>query len=889
MSLIFGGGGGDARPQFSGLAIQTSTSSVPITILFGKNRLAPNILLQTDFQSHKQKQGKKGGGKGGGKGVTQYTYSATFQLGLCYGPCTDVVRVWKDQSKETNYANLGFSLFTGAANQAPWGYLTTAHPEYALGYPHIVHMDVANYDLGMSNVLSQHSFEVEGPLYNTQVGGTGDADPAQCVDKLINDPIYGAVGGQVNTIDLTNLLSTGAAATTGDSAFQTYCRALGFGLSPALITQEPASEILKRWTDLCNTAMVWTGAALRFIPRSSEVKTANGVTYLPNVPVCYSLTDRDFISGSDQDPITFDRVDPADAYNSVTLMVRNRSNEYNSIPAEWSDSGLIDQFGQKPTNAMDCKEVCEPAMGELMAALIGQRTAYIRNSYSFRLPVSYCRLEPMDILECYDPRWGTFLVRVRELEEDDEDQISVVADEYDGAGVGSAGPVSNVPITNTPVNTSVAPGPVNPPIIFEPPSSLSPTPQVWAAVSGGNGTTANPNWGGCYVWLSTDNITYVLIGKMESASKQGKLTAVLPTYGGANPDTVSTLRVSMAMSDSELDDATSANDAASGVTRSYVDGEILSYTDATLTGTDLYDLDDLYRGQYGTTIGAHAIGSNYALLDGAIFTQDLIDDYVGVLLYMKFQSFNIFGMGVEDISTVVAYTYTPTGAGFGTGAAGSPATPTGLAGSGGSVYCRLTWTANSTNDNVTGYQVWRATGSGQPFGSAVVIGTATGAATEYTDASVTELQAYTYFLRAVNIIGASVETAGINLTPTASTAPTPFGFGFTKPGPVASKIVASFDSPLAWAMPAGLAGSQATIINSDTATATAPSAETNFDIQSPPGVSVGTMRFAASSLTATYIMASTTAVPLGQLTTIVAPANLNGIVGTITGSILGTK
>ena len=37
---------------------------------------------------------------------------------------------------------------------------------------------------------------------------------------------------------------------------------------------------------------------------------------------------------------------------------------------------------------------------------------------------------------------------------------------------------------------------------------------------------------------------------------------------------------------------------------------------------------------------------------------------MGVELYIKLQSFNVFGGGVQDLSTCTVYTYTPTGAGF---------------------------------------------------------------------------------------------------------------------------------------------------------------------------------------------------------------------------------
>jgi hypothetical protein len=98
-----------------------------------------------------------------------------------------------------------------------------------------------------------------------------------------------------------------------------------------------------------------------------------------------------------------------------------------------------------------------------------------------------------------------------------------------------------------------------------------------------------------------------------------------------------------------------------------------------------------------------------------------------------------------------------------------------------------------------------------------------------------------------------------------------------------------FDSPLAYDLPSGLADCQATITNDGTTAAVAPVAQTDFDIQSPPGVSIGTMRFAAASLTATFIKASSTAIPLGQMLQIVCPANLNGMTGTVSGSIKGTR
>lgn len=77
-----------------------------------------------------------------------------------------------------------------------------------------------------------------------------------------------------------------------------------------------------------------------------------------------------------------------------------------------------------------------------------------------------------------------------------------------------------------------------------------------------------------------------------------------------------------------------------------------------------YALTGLYRGQYGTTASAHSSAALFARLDSTIFEYDLPNAYVGVELYIKLVSFNIFGNGLEDISTVSPFTYIPVGTGL---------------------------------------------------------------------------------------------------------------------------------------------------------------------------------------------------------------------------------
>ena len=60
---------------------------------------------------------------------------------------------------------------------------------------------------------------------------------------------------------------------------------------------------------------------------------------------------------------------------------------------------------------------------------------------------------------------------------------------------------------------------------------------------------------------------------------------------------------------------------------------------------------------------AHPSAASFARLDGAVVKYTLPSNYIGQTLYFKFQSFNVFGAGVQNVSTCAAYVYTPTGAG----------------------------------------------------------------------------------------------------------------------------------------------------------------------------------------------------------------------------------
>lgn len=887
MSFLFGGGR-KAKPEFQGVQVQTSSNASPLPLVWGLTRLAPNLIWYGDFKATPVKPAGKGGG---GKGGTQYDYTASVEMALCQGPSAGVLRVFVDKLKTGTLASQHLTFINGSDPQAPWSYLTSNHPDQALSYPGTVILAKTKMDLGTSASLPQHAFETKALQYNTQVDGLGDADPALVVNDLLTLPT-GGCGFPSSLIDTTSLMSGPNATTTGDSAFQTYCRALGLGISPALVSQEPASSVLDRWGKILNTAMVWTGSMFKFIPFGLEPVTGHGVTYIPldtSINPIYSLTDKDYISSGD-DPVIVSRRDTTTIKNRLHMEILHREKEYNPVPVEWIDQGLIDQYGERQDSVFQAHEVCELGMATTMVSLMGQHNAYTgNNKYKFTLGPEYCLVEPMDCLELIDPMLGVVSVQVDRTEEDEDNNIAFEASQV---LIGSSASTGFTPPDQTPTGTDsgMDPGVVNTPIFIEPTSLLAgSSAQVWAAVSG----TIPNNWGGCFVWASNDNTTFTQIGEITSPARMGVTTSALAAFAGTNPDTVNTLGVDLSESAGALI-GVSAGDAAKFTSLCYAGGEFLSYQDALLTSTSHYTLQTaLYRGLYGTTPGAHASGVPFARIDDTIFKYTLPTNYIGQTIYFKFQSYNIFGQMVQDISTCTVYTFTPSGTGYGTGTntttgqSGVPqpvGTPSASATLG---YNLVTWTLGLTQDNIKQYLVYRANGTGAAFSSATQIGTTTG--NNYTDSTATAGTAYTYFIVAQNAVGNANPSTGVSIT-SAAAATVPFGFAFQRDiaNIVLSQPFAMFDTPgaISWTLPSGMTNCKGAIGGN---APVAPSAQTDFDVQSPAGTSIGTMRFAAGSLTATFIKAANTVIAAGQVVQLVAPASLNSMAGTIYASIVGTK
>lgn len=644
MGGMFGGGGtkiSTSAPVVSSLRMQTSAYGRAIPLIYGKSRVASNVIWYGDFISIERRSTQSAGGKGGGGGGTtvesiSYTYQVALQLGLCEGPVRSVTNAWVGK-KVGSIDHWNLSQFNGSYSQQPMGYVQSRHPDQALAYRGTAYVGTGVFELGEDPTLPNMTFEIDSGFgFSNEIR---DANPRDVVLDFSTNPYYGAGVPASKFGDL--------------KPFSDFCVANGLFISPAYTEQEPAHEILARLFRLTNSGVYFSEGKIKVVPYSDAAATGNGVTFTPNMTPVYDLTDDDFLASGSEDPILCTRVAASDAHNSVRVKFFNRGNSYNEEVAEAKDQASIEQFGLR-TLEVELHEVADAGVARLVAQQILQRSLYVRNSYEFRLGWKYALLEPTDLVTLTDLALGLDKtpVRITEIEEDEDGELLVRAEEVPLGSVGATRyPTQNGDGYSS--NYNMPAGPVSQPVIFEPPLSLAGAPQIWIATSGGK------NWGGCDVWVSDDNATYLRIGRIVGRSRHGVLASKLDN--GPGVDTVNNLRVDLSVSGGALLAATQQN-AEELVTLCYVDGELLAYRDATLTAPNQYDLGYLVRGAHGTVISSHAAGSKFARLDQALAKFPYDKAKVGKTVYIKLQSFNIHGGGVEDLSTLTPVTYQITGA-----------------------------------------------------------------------------------------------------------------------------------------------------------------------------------------------------------------------------------
>jgi hypothetical protein len=616
--------------SLGGLRVQNSGYGVSIPILYGTNRLSPNLFEYTDFVATPHTSSQSTGGKGGGitTSNTTYTYSAAVCMGLCEGPVTAFRQVWLGKDIYAAPANRNLTTFSGARPQTAWPWITTYHPGRALGYYGLAYVACANYDLGTSGSLGNHSFEVTGS--GTLQNGF-DVNAIDVISDLLSNVYYGAGFPSTSIGTLTQA--------------RNYCQANGIFISPVIAEQKPVQEWLTQIARLANAALVWSEGVMKVIPYGDQAVTGNGATYTPNTTPIYDLSDDDFIANG-SDPVMVTRKKQADAYNNVQIEYLNRSNQYSIEPSEANDLANVEAYGLRPMSAVKMHEICLPAVAKQVAQTFLQRALYIRNSYSFTLAWKYCLLEPMDIVTLTDAGLGMNKtpVRITSIEENYDGLLTTEAEEMP-YGVATPALYAQPAASGYQTNFNAAPPNTSAPIMFAPPIEMAGANlELWLAACGPAG------WGGCNIWVSSDNATYKQVGSMSGSSRMGKLSAALGA--GADPDLTGIARVDLTLSSGVLYSGTQA-DADLLHTPCYIDGEFLSYQTAILTAANKYDLSYLRRGAYHSIISVHAINAPFVRLDDAIFKLPYTAEQIGTTLFVKLPALNQYQGGTQSLADIL--------------------------------------------------------------------------------------------------------------------------------------------------------------------------------------------------------------------------------------------
>src|SRR4051794_39360926 len=121
---LFGGGARSIEgPRLADLDVMASTEGAPIPRVYGRARLAGQVIWATQLEEVASSNTTSSGGKshllsGPRTTTTTYSYFANFAVGVCEGVIGSVGRIWAD-GKLLDLANKTIRVHRGTEDQAP--------------------------------------------------------------------------------------------------------------------------------------------------------------------------------------------------------------------------------------------------------------------------------------------------------------------------------------------------------------------------------------------------------------------------------------------------------------------------------------------------------------------------------------------------------------------------------------------------------------------------------------------------------------------------------------------------------------------------------------------------------------------------------------------------
>jgi hypothetical protein len=154
-------------PRLKELQVQASTEGAPLPRIYGRVRLAGQIIWATRIREEVHTQTSGGGGKGGGPKVTTttYHYYANFAVALCEGPVARIERVWAD-GKPLDVDDITLRFYPGDETQTPDPLIVAVEgTDNAPAYRGVAYVVLENLHLEpFGNRIPQLTFEVVRPV-----------------------------------------------------------------------------------------------------------------------------------------------------------------------------------------------------------------------------------------------------------------------------------------------------------------------------------------------------------------------------------------------------------------------------------------------------------------------------------------------------------------------------------------------------------------------------------------------------------------------------------------------------------------------------------------------------------------------------------------------------
>lgn len=614
--------------KISEFTVNTAEYGAVVPEIIGTVRTAGNVIYYDDFTAHEHRETHKAGKGGRSKQVSiTYTYTVAVILGLCEGPISGIGKVWIGKNVHNYPADdIQLTLFDGKENQQPWAYTQGKHPDKALPYPGLAYM-AGVIDLGDSGSMPSYNFEVKGRLLET--GDGVDVNPADYIRYVLDK-----IGKKdIQIIGLDN--------------YRKYCKEADLLISsPPDEDAKAAREVVNEIAKLTNAYVFWSNDKLKIVPLADRPVGS----WAPDKTGITDLTADDFLPQSGGALVTYKRKDSSAIYNQFPVEFINRANGYEKESVSYEFTEDIKNYGVRAASVTNAHYIYTKERAVKIAEQLARNNKYERTQYTFKLDWSLCRLEVGDLVRLTDENSGIFeqVAVVSGITEGTDGCLTVTAlsraqGDYSAAKY-------NVHANDRPYIDYNKTAPDTIPVIFQPPADLTADGlELWIAAKG-----KEDGWGGCTVYVSDDNTNYRTVGQIAGSARCGKLThplSPMPNHPSGN-------QVMVTCNDQLL--SGTPQDAERKNTLCWIDGECMSYINATLQSNGAWLLSGLYRGQCNTAVRMHAKNTDFVRLDNSVFKVPFAKDDVGKKIYIKFCSYNIFGAGQQDLSEVKAYEYTLT-------------------------------------------------------------------------------------------------------------------------------------------------------------------------------------------------------------------------------------